>query len=102
MAIKSKDELLASLREKIGEDTSDESIALIEDISDTFSDMETRVVESGNWKDKYEQNDAEWRQKYTERFFNPDPSQGDYQKEDEQEYGETETPLTFDDLFKTE
>lgn len=102
--IRTKDEILASIRTKIGDDTSDEAIALVEDINDSFDDLSTRVAEAGDWKEKYEQNDAEWRKKYTERFFEPsgeDPMQkvlGDLDKE------EPEAPkrLTFDDLFKTE
>ena len=102
--IRTKDEILASIKTKIGDDTSDEAIALVEDINDSFDDLSTRVAEAGDWKAKYEQNDADWRKKYTERFFEPsgeDPMQtvlNDLDKE------EPETPkrLSYDDLFKTE
>lgn len=99
MAIKTKEELLESIKVKLGEDTSDEALTLVEDINDTLSDLSTRVTEAGDWKAKYEQNDTEWRQKYMDRFFAPGEN---YQPEDEGEYDETETPKTFDDLFKTE
>ena len=37
MAVLSFDELIAKIKTKIGEDTSDESIALLEDVTDTFN-----------------------------------------------------------------
>lgn len=45
----------------LGDRTDDEAIALLETIDDEGVDEE-------NWKQKYEDNDAEWRKKYTERF----------------------------------
>ena len=70
MAVRSKDEILATIKDRIGEDTSDEALALIEDINDTYDDLDARISEAGDWKTKYETNDAEWRQKYKERFLN--------------------------------
>lgn len=72
MAVKSKDELLESLKQRFGEDNSDEALSFIEDVTDTFGDYETRLNEAGDWKTKYEENDAEWRQKYKDRFFSGD------------------------------
>lgn len=45
----------------LGDRTDDEAIALLETIDNEGVDEE-------NWKQKYEDNDAEWRKKYTERF----------------------------------
>ena len=45
----------------LGDRTDDEAIALLETIDNEGVDEE-------NWKQKYENNDAEWRKKYTERF----------------------------------
>ena len=45
----------------LGDRTDDEAIALLETIDNEGTDEE-------NWKQKYEENDAEWRKKYTERF----------------------------------
>lgn len=103
MAIKTKEELLESIKAKLGDDNSDEAISLIEDFSDTYNDMATRVTEAGDWKSKYEQNDAEWRQKYRDRFFHT--SEEEFAMEEPKgEYGIDEEPVkkTFDDLFTTE
>ena len=69
--VRTKDELLASIKSKFGDDTSDETITLLEDISDTLD----TTKEGAEWKKKYEENDKMWRDKYTSRFFdNPTPA----------------------------
>lgn len=45
----------------LGDRTDDEAIALLETVDNEGVDTE-------NWKEKYEQNDKEWREKYTSRF----------------------------------
>lgn len=45
----------------LGDRTDDEAIALLETIDNEGVDEE-------NWKQRYKDNDAEWRKKYTERF----------------------------------
>lgn len=98
MAVKTKEEILAEVKARVGEQTDDETIAFLEDVADTLSDLETKATGDGtDWKAKYEENDAEWRKKYTERFFSSDPnddieppSSDDKQK-----------PKTFAELFTT-
>jgi len=97
MAIKTKAELLELVKERIGDDTSDEALAIIEDVTDTLDDYETRIADSGDWKARYEQNDADWRKKYKERFFAPTE-----EPEEIDEPEEVEEKRTFEDLFKTE
>lgn len=101
MAIKSKDELLASIKARIGEDTSDDALSLYEDLSDTISDFETKAKGDGkDWKAEAERIDNEWRQKYRDRFFNG--GSGD----DDVDPLNPETPdrkqYKFEDLFKEE
>lgn len=97
MAIKTKAELLELVKARIGDDTSDEALAIIEDVTDTLDDYETRIADSGDWKARYEQNDADWRKKYKERFFAPTEEQ-----EEIDEPEKVEEKRTFEDLFKTE
>ena len=97
MAIKTKAELLELVKARIGDDTSDEALAVIEDVTDTLDDYETRIADSGDWKARYEQNDADWRKKYKERFFAPTE-----EPEEIDEPEEAEEKRTFEDLFKTE
>lgn len=102
MAVKTKAEILELVKVRIGDDTSDEALAIIEDVNDTLDDYETRIADSGDWKARYEQNDAEWRQKYKDRFFQPAADDEDRGEVDETGEGEVEEKRTFEDLFKTE
>ena len=95
--IKTKSELLDSIKAKLGEDTSDEAIALVEDINDTFDDFESKTKDSTSWKQKYEENDAQWRQKYKDRFFSGGSTDDDDIGGDEDE--PPKKPLSFEDLF---
>lgn len=98
MAVRSREEILNSIRERVGEQNDDETIAFIEDVTDTFTDLETRANGDGvNWKEKYEENDANWRKKYTDRFFSGEPSEPEPEPEPE-----PEEKLTFESLFKEE
>lgn len=67
MAVLKKDDYMNALKERIGEDTSPESIKFLENMADTYADLEGRIGE--DWKSKYEENDKQWRQKYRDRFF---------------------------------
>ena len=101
--IRTKDEILASIKSRIGDDTSDEAIALVEDINDSFDDLSSRVEEAGDWKTKYEENDKAWREKYTERFFTPsgDDPMDKIVNELEKEKPDEPKVLKFEDLFTT-
>ena len=97
MAVKKKEELMEALRQRIGEDTSDEALSLIEDFNDTMEQYEKSNSDSTDWKTKYEENDAQWRQRYKDRFF----SKAD-DDEDSTEEEEKTVPMNFSDLFKGE
>ena len=71
MSVVSKESLLERIREITGVENaeSDESISLLEDLSDTFEDLYSQVLQAGDYKKTYEENDAEWRKRYHDRFF---------------------------------
>lgn len=102
--IRTKDDLLSIIKDRIGEGTSDEDISLIEDINDTYDDLSTRVSEAGDWKAKYEENDASWRAKYKERFFTKDVKENSEIPDDVFDNADegTHEQLKFEDLFTTE
>ena len=97
--IRTKEEMLDLVNKYIGEDTSEEAIGLIEDISDSydsFSDPE-------DWKAKYEELDEAWKKKYKERFFegsNKTPTGEDVDGETHEEAEEKEL-VTYDDFFES-
>lgn len=94
MAVKTREEILESFKSRLGENTDDETISFLEDITDTLDDFEKRANGDGtDWKSKYEENDENWRKKYTERFFSDEPNP-------EPKLEPDNTPRTFSDLFK--
>ena len=100
MAVVRKEVLLERIRSLTGEENgkSDESISLLEDISDTFEDLSAQVSQAGDYKKKYEENDAEWRKRYRDRFFSATGDDGSVIKDDPPE--EHETKVTYESLFK--
>lgn len=100
MPILSKDQLLAKIKDRIGEDTSDDTLQFIEDITDTIDDYETKTKDSTDWKKKYEDNDAEWRKKYKDRFFNT-PAKEEHNDESDDSDDKPKT-YEYKDLFKEE
>lgn len=97
MAVKTIEEILEAIKSKIGEDTSDDSISLLEDITDTMDDYETRVADKTDWKNKYDELDATWRRKYIERFSGKTGE--DIKNEQEEQIKDDSEPRTFDELF---
>lgn len=90
MAIRTTDELLNMIRDRTGD--SDDDLAFLEDASDTLISLS----ESENWKEKYETNDAEWRTRYKERFFNKEEKDD---KEENDKEDDANYKKTYDDLF---
>lgn len=103
MAIKSKEEILEQINARIGEDNSDEAITLIEDITDTLDDFETRANGDGvDWKSRYEENDKEWRNKYKERFFNAEPVEPNEGNNLDEPDTDSNKPMSYADLFTSD
>lgn len=98
MAVKTREEIIEEVKVRVGEQTDDETIAFLEDITDTLSDLETKAKGDGtDWKAKYEENDAEWRKKYTDRFYSSEPNlDSEPSKPDD-----ATNPKTFAELFTT-
>lgn len=92
-----KEEFLTKIKERIGENPTDEDISFVEDMTDTIDSLS----QGDEWKKKFEENDNMWRKKYTERFFTPDQEP---EKEPEKEPKETKDSeeITIDDLFESE
>lgn len=94
MAVRTKDEILELVKARVGDDSSDEVIGFIEDITDTLNDYEKRLSDSTDWKAKYEENDAEWREKYKARFFGKEVDETEIDDEEEVK------SMKYEDLFE--
>lgn len=91
-------DILSRIRSKAGENIDDDTIQLIDDVSDTFANIKKK--DDIDWETKFKENDRAWRKKYTDRFFGggeeidntPDP----------QPVFEEKKILTYDNLFTEE
>ena len=96
MAKLSKDVLLERVKNYVGDRTDDETLTLIEDISDSMDS-----ADADEWKQKYKENDKMWRDKYISRFFEKNDDEiKDPTIEDDDEEDEVKVYLTFEDLFE--
>ena len=106
MAILSRDEYFASLHDRLGSDSSEEGIKFLEDMTDTYNDMESRVNGDGvDWEQRYHELDESWKARYQHRFFNGGDRSvpnGTFSaggcEEDEDEYNPDDVKV--DDLFQ--
>lgn len=94
MAKLSKDELIEKVKQYVGDRTDDETIEIIEDITDSIDSSD-----ADEWKRKYEENDKMWRDKYVSRFF--DKKEEDLETPTEHEEEEKEYN-SYEDLFEKE
>lgn len=100
MAVRTIDEILESVKTRVGDSTEDADIEFIEDVSDTLNDLKTKASAQEDWKAKYEENDKTWREKYKERFFSTEENEKDELEDNKDIEMKDEKPKTFADLFK--
>ena len=100
MAVRTKEELLELVKTRIGDDTSDEAIAFIEDITDTIADLEDKA--STDWEEKYNSLDNEWRERYKARFFSAPVDEEVDDVIDVNDVEDEAKDLTFEALFEEE
>lgn len=69
MAVVTFQDLSNALKGFIGDNTSDEALAFMENFTDTFNSLTAEKNDGTDWKQKYEENDAAWRKRYSDRFW---------------------------------
>ena len=87
--VRSVEEMMDIVRQRIGDSTEDSDISFIEDISDTLNAGNSEEVE------RLKSENEELRKKYRDRFF----EKKEVKEEETEEHEETEK-TTFEDLFK--
>ena len=102
MAILTREDYLERLNTLVGEDNSDEALQIIEDFTDTFDNLGTQNDnnDNENWKQKYEELDATWRQKYRDRFMNTQTTEEDVIEEQEDNVELDGEMREYDELFE--
>lgn len=102
MAVLSRDEYFARLHDRLGDDSSDESITFLEDMTDTYNDMESRANGDGvDWEQRYRELDESWKKRYRHRFFHGgdrgNPNGVDFDTGND---GYNPEDITIENLFK--
>ena len=110
MAVITKEQMMEQVKAVVGDNTDDATLKFLEDLTDTFTDLETKAQGDGeDWKAKYEQNDKEWRERYQQTFFsgtkvepNGEPKNDLTDPVEPPKDEPDNAPQTFEDLFSTE
>lgn len=92
--IVSKDELLKAAQAMIGDRTDDEALLFLDNFNDTLD----AYADQMNWREKYEENDRMWRERYRDRFFG-DNTENEVEIE---EQDDEDKELTYEKLFEEE
>lgn len=99
MAVLSREDFFSRLQSAVGNDVSEESLTLIEDMTDTYNDLEKRANGDGvDWEKRYNELDESWKQKYRHRFFSGN-GQCNSNLEQENEDNKRANNISFNDLF---
>ena len=100
MAKIKKAEWLDKFSAYVGDDTSEEAIALIEDVTDSWDENDKE-----DWEAKYHELDESWKKKYRDRFFDGDAGKtptgediGGGTNEDREDEKEL---LTYEDFYRS-
>ena len=103
MAVLSKDAFFTRIHDKFADDASDDTISFLEDMTDTYNDMESRANGDGiNWEEKYHENDEAWRAKYRNRFFTGDSKIINDNMDDKEDDTYHAEEVKVEDLFEKE
>ena len=103
MAVLTKDEYFNRIHERLKEDSSDEGIKLLEDLTDTYTDLERKASQSaGEWEEKYNNLDATWRKRYQSRFYNGEVGNYEQPKSSQSESTDEYSPddISINSLFE--
>ena len=90
--VKTKDEIMEEIRAYIGDRSDDQTIALVENISDTIDDYAAH----GDYDNKLMAVEEAWRRKYIDRFMNGGENKSDVETTEDEEKTEE---ITIDDLY---
>lgn len=94
--VKTKDEIMEEIRMYIGDRSDDQTIALIENISDTIDDYAVH----GDYDKKLMAVEEAWRRKYIDRFMNGGENKNEVEVETtEDEEKDTAEEIKIEDLY---
>ena len=70
MAVLSREDYFNELQKRLGDDKSEEGIAFLENMTDTYNSLEQRANGDGiDWEKRCKDLDDAWKARYANRFF---------------------------------
>ena len=93
--VKTKDEIMEEIRAYIGDRSDDQTIALIENISDTIDDYAAH----GDYDEKLMAVEAEWRRKYIDRFMTGGEKKNEVEVEKTDDEKDKSEEIKIEDLY---
>ena len=99
MSVLNRDDFFNRIQTIAGTDTSEETLAFIEDMTDTYNDLDGKANGDGvDWEQRYHDLDESWKAKYKQRFFSGGGSARIPQEEHTEPDNHSEV-IGYDDLF---
>lgn len=103
-----KDDFMKLVKERVGEDSSEQALKFIEDMTDTFNDLENKAKTENKktdeeWQKELDEQDKAWRERYKERFFSGVSSNSNNEDDlllPKKEEPKPEETVSYDDLFE--
>ena len=102
MSILNREEFTQAVRNFVGENTDENAVSFVENMMDTYTDLESKQFNAEEFvpKSELDRTNQEWAKKDRDRFFEPE----NLDKDDEKKKKKTpeKKELTFENLFKKE
>lgn len=100
MAVRTREELMEIINKYIGDRTDEESLSLLEDVSDSFNQTDT-----ANWEEKYNELAGRYRARFLEASASGtlepnNSSENETKVVDDTNEESDETEPDFEDVFK--
>lgn len=98
MSVLTSEEFRNTVEKIVGDNLSDENLKIMEDLTDTYNDLQSTITEQSDYKTKYEENDKQWREKYASRFLEG----GTYVEDNTPSTVVSKKSYKYEDLFNKE
>lgn len=95
-------DFLTRVAGRVGDDTSDDAISFVEDMTDTFDSLAANHVTQAEIDAAVRENDEAWRKRYRDRFFSSETVEDVEEKDGKDVETDKAEEIKIDDLFESE
>lgn len=101
MPVLSKEDFFERVHARVGNDTSDDAISFLEDMTDTYNELSNKAENDGqDWERKYNELNESWKKRYQHRFYSGNGGTYNPPAEEDKPDRPTAETITVEDLFK--